>query len=482
MNKNKTIIVFLLILIFGSFLRFYKLDLQSLWLDELVTKRTASLENVQEVINLTAKVDVHPPGFYMISHYWIKIIGSSEIDIRLLSAICGSLAILAVFVLTMKLYSKREALISALLVAVFWFPVYYSQEARPYSLLFLFSVVSTIFYYPLVKKFYRKESSKTINTILYMGSIIVTSYIHYFGTYLVFLQGVFLFLPAIRNKKNFYEWLIIYLTVIIFFLPWIPYMLMQYGGKIAQSRHSGQEFIKMFRYLIFIFNNSKIVLLVTFIVIGFLMIIIFKNKRLKPKEILKSLKIETVFLIAWFFVPLLTIIIISYYIKPVFSFRNMIITYAPVPILISRLVVKADFHKKAKKIIIFLFVIFLLYNLVLTKEYYSKPTKEQFRGVAKFVISEYNPEEKTEIFALTYSKEFFNYYFRIYNSKVRVKYKFEESKDLQTALDKYKLNSFWLISGHKKFTKELLKKLNEKFHLIKQKKFIGAQALLYKRK
>src|SRR4030065_2414431 len=114
MNRTKFLMTLFLILLLGSLLRFYKLDLQSLWLDEIVTMRRANLESVQEILNMATTIDIHPPGFYIILHYWMKIFENSEVNLRLLSAISGSFAILSVFIMAMKLYSKREGLISAL--------------------------------------------------------------------------------------------------------------------------------------------------------------------------------------------------------------------------------------------------------------------------------------------------------------------------------------------------------------------------------
>ncbi len=485
MNKTKLLIPLIIILLLGSSLRFYKLDFQSLWLDELATLRRAEVESVQNIIHMATTIDIHPPGIYIIYYYWLKILPNSEANFRLLSAISGSLAILAIFILAMRLYSRKEGLISALIVAVSWFPIYYSQEARPYSLLFLFSIINSIFYWQLVNKFYLNHSESWINSTLYILSASITMYIHYFGTYLIFLHGIFLLIIAVREKKYFYEWLIIYSLIFILFLPWLPSMIFQLKGGVGTGIYSAPNFEELFNYMIYINNNYRIVIFITFLLTISLFLSIYKNKKFRVLEIFKSLKIETIFLLTWFMIPLLIIVLFSHLVKPVFSFKNMIIAYAPMPILLSRLIVKSNFNNVTKNLFIFLFISFLIYNLVFVQQYYSKPTKEQFREVVKYVISEYNQEQKPDIFALSYASEYFDYYFQKFNTNIKVNECVQienENEEIEAALSRCYSNKLWLMSAHKLPNEKLLKIINMNYHLVHQKNFIGAQAALYTHK
>ena len=226
-------------------------------------------------------------------------------------------------------------------------------------------------------------------------------------------------------------------------------------------------------------------MLVTFLSAIILIINIYKHKKLNVIEIFKSLKKETIFLLIWFFAPLLIIVLFSHLVKSVFSFRNMIIAYAPMLILFSRLIVKSNFHEITKNLFVFLFVSFLLYNLLFIKQYYSKPTKEQFREAVKYVISEYNHDQKADIFALTYHEEYFNYYFRNFNSDIRVNECVEirnKNDEIEAALSRCYSNHLWLLSGHQLPSAEFLKIINKNYKLVDQKNLIGAQAILYIRK
>ena len=105
--KKIHLIILPLIFAIGSFLRFYNLDFQSLWLDELISMVVAKFDSIQGISHITEVSDVHPPGYYILLHFWINVFGDSEIQIRMLSAIAGSASILAIYFLAAQLYSKK---------------------------------------------------------------------------------------------------------------------------------------------------------------------------------------------------------------------------------------------------------------------------------------------------------------------------------------------------------------------------------------
>src|SRR5215210_1747579 len=123
------------VMLLASVLRFYGLEIQSLRFDELETWRYAikSPPGILEATGVSGS-DPHPPGYYLFIHYWMQLAGDAEWALRLPSAVAGVLSVLVTFLLGRRLYSAREGLIAALLMTVLWAPIYYSQEARAYSL------------------------------------------------------------------------------------------------------------------------------------------------------------------------------------------------------------------------------------------------------------------------------------------------------------------------------------------------------------
>jgi hypothetical protein len=126
----------------GTALRLHALDSQSLWLDELFTWRDASHSDVREVVAATVR-DVWPPGFNILMHWSVRAFGDSEFALRFPAALAGILCIPAIYALGRRLYTTREGLVAAGLMAVLRVAIEYAQEARAYSLLILLAIVAT---------------------------------------------------------------------------------------------------------------------------------------------------------------------------------------------------------------------------------------------------------------------------------------------------------------------------------------------------
>ena len=76
---------------------------------------------------------------------------TSEQFLRSISALAGLAAIRVCYLLGRELFDRRVGYVTALLVAVSPFAVWYSQEVRNYSLLILFSAAATLFVYRAVE-------------------------------------------------------------------------------------------------------------------------------------------------------------------------------------------------------------------------------------------------------------------------------------------------------------------------------------------
>ena len=173
-NKNYVFIFLFLILALSVFLRLYKLDFKSLWIDELYTIVPANPNNDLESIVRYCKSD-QPPLFFFLLHYWFKIFPYSPFFGRLLSVVIGVLGVAAMYFLGAEIKNRETGLYASALSAINYFHIYYSQECRFYSLLFLLTVVSFIFFLRSLK--YKTKK----NYLLYVLSTIGLLYTQYFG-------------------------------------------------------------------------------------------------------------------------------------------------------------------------------------------------------------------------------------------------------------------------------------------------------------
>jgi uncharacterized membrane protein len=125
-------------------IRLYRLDGRSLWLDEILTSQPAHLAGPAQVITWSQAAINQMPLFYMFT-WFLGHWGDGAVILRLPAAIAGTLLVPTVFLTGRSLFGSRAGFMAALLIAVLPFAVWYSQEARNYSLLMLMTTLQMYF-------------------------------------------------------------------------------------------------------------------------------------------------------------------------------------------------------------------------------------------------------------------------------------------------------------------------------------------------
>jgi mannosyltransferase len=103
------------------------------------------------VLTVIAK-DVHVPLYFVGLHFWEVIFGTEVFTIRFFSLIFFLISIPTIFYLAREAYSSRVAYSTALISAVSPFLNWYGSEARMYSMLYLFTVLSHFLFIKLWKR------------------------------------------------------------------------------------------------------------------------------------------------------------------------------------------------------------------------------------------------------------------------------------------------------------------------------------------
>jgi uncharacterized membrane protein len=86
-----------LIILAGAFLRLYKLDFQSIWLDEIHTLNDANpAHSLNEVYDSLASADLHPPLYFYMVHFLFLLFGYTAFVARLFSAVIGIYSLFAI--------------------------------------------------------------------------------------------------------------------------------------------------------------------------------------------------------------------------------------------------------------------------------------------------------------------------------------------------------------------------------------------------
>lgn len=118
----------------GGLLRLLFIGTDGLWLDETFSIWLAS-QDLPDMLHWIARLDGHPPLYYLLLHAWIAFQGDSAYYVRSLSALFGTAAIPVLYLTGKRISGVGMGLVAAVLLAFSPFNIYYAQEARMYTLL-----------------------------------------------------------------------------------------------------------------------------------------------------------------------------------------------------------------------------------------------------------------------------------------------------------------------------------------------------------
>lgn len=241
--KNK-FTLFFIILGLQLILNSYKIGDNSLWFDETFSVNSAN-RSISEVINIS-KTDPNPPLYPLFLHFWIKLFGISEFAVRFLSAFAGSLACSFLFLLALRFFNWQTAVFSMLMYFSSNIIFYYSQEARTYSFVLLFVVLSNYCYLRLTEEINVKKG--IIYSVLLGLLNIGLFYLHMLSCFSIIAQVIafpFFFLKiqkasnessklVLKLNFDFLKYYVLAgLVSIIVFLPWFSrfMFLVKEGGQ-----------------------------------------------------------------------------------------------------------------------------------------------------------------------------------------------------------------------------------------------------------
>ena len=392
LDMIKTNKLLFLILAIGAILRFYHADFQSIWLDEILSMNNSNPKlTMKQFYDGIMFWEFIPHMYFLILRFVFEIFGYTTLVARIFSAIIGVFGVHAIYLLGKELFNKRSGLIAAALLAVNFFHISYSQEIRPYGMLFLFTVLS---FYRLVI-FIKKPSF--LNGIYY--GIFAALYLncHFFGFITLFSQYlillVFLIKSAKENRMKFFLFCLVsaVVTLIIFFPAHEALLRVTEIKSFWLQKPGPDAFTSMFKEF---FGQSEMVLFVINCVVIFYFINLFQEKAsdLKYNTIIENRIIFSfILLFIWLSVSLLIPLLRSYLDVPMILSRYFI-NLLPVLILVITIGINFIKNNLIKAVVIICLLLFSLIDLFVVKNYYNTVTKSQFRELSKEIISR-NPDK-----------------------------------------------------------------------------------------
>lgn len=225
------------LLVFAFALRMINLNGRPLWYDEAFTALYSEQSFETMFYGTVTQVDgaaaeEHPLFFYSLLHLWIELAGLSPVAVRFLSVLLGTASVAMVYRLAWQLFDRQIAILAAFIAVLAPFHVYYSQEARMYSLLGFAAITATYF---LVLAWTR---GRWLDWLAFSVFGAMTLYTHNLGFALVLGLDLWVlwcwFRPRGRRWRNLRPLLLSHLLMLILFAPWLAILPSQFG-KIQQA-------------------------------------------------------------------------------------------------------------------------------------------------------------------------------------------------------------------------------------------------------
>ncbi len=461
-------------------MRLWKIDFQSLWLDELHTMNESDPDITWEKMLFYLKCcDPHPPLHFFLSKVSFTLFGHTALTARLISAIAGTVSVWGMYLLGKEILNSKLGLIAAVLTTVNYYNLFYSQEARNYILAFLFAAFSFLFLIRLLKKMTIK------NSILYALFSLLLLYSHYYSLFVLASQIVlilfFFFYTEKAEKKTYIKRFLLSGSLIgVGYAPWLPYLQETSNISSFWLGPVGDNFISEFFFTYF-GNPALLKQLLVILLLGYLFSVFYVEKPhtlnpAKSNPLLFSFIILSTWIIITYLIPYLRSILVI----PMLFPRYTIVVLPAFLIAIAYGICLINF-KIVRTIILSLFIIFSLINIVIVRKYYSDVSKTQFREMTKFVVE--NNKENYPIIDELVSWQH-QYYFKAFKFKPTI---LEGSKlnvvdsILAGKNPKYVLNGFWIVGAHgeQPLTSDQRKELDSAYAMTMEQKFHDAWAQLY---
>ena len=477
LKLNIVLIVLILILFCGAFLRLKGLNFQSLWFDEICSVTRANPDLTLNQIYNNYQIDPHPPFHPIILHYWMKLFGYNEFSPRLLSSLFGILGIFILYLLGREVAGKQAGLISAAITAFNYYHLTYSQEVRPYVFAFLFSALSFLFFIRLVKTQTRK------NMILYSLSSVFLIYTHYYGLIMLLSQYIALIIYVFTIRSDIRRKLLTHFSfsgilISILYSPWIPTVIKMLKKKDHFTKKPAPDFFILY-FKTYFGNNSYLTIISAVIILCLLIFLFLRSNGFQFKAVsLKKpeLTIPLFFCVIFFslYIPYMR----SIWTFPFLHHKYTITTFALIIPLIAAGI--SLFRENFLKYFIIITIILVsIFNIIGERAYYKKVSKRQWRAVSKHVLRLRSKNRPCIYFAK--KKDHYQFYFDLYKSGIKILPSEIELLNL-IFLQKKPVNICILVSHGGLPKKSFMNIIYKNYTLSKKKKCYGAEALYFRLK
>jgi hypothetical protein len=218
----------------GAALRLWGFAAQSLWYDEWLTAEAASgsLGHLRRYVTEQAGI---PPTYFAIMWTWARVFGTSDAALRFPSVLVGVALVPVAYGALLELGQRRAAArVAALLVAVNPMLIWYSQEARPYSLLALLGALSLWLLARLARSTRTAETARTgflrdLAAWAFVAALAIA--VHYVAVFLIAAEAVVVLRVLVRRRPGPRDVLVGSLPAVVVLAALAPFGAKQFSQR-----------------------------------------------------------------------------------------------------------------------------------------------------------------------------------------------------------------------------------------------------------
>ena len=419
MKKDRIWLILILFVAFG--LRLFRLGEQSLWYDEGVTWMLSQMRSITDLIQWTA-ADIQPPLYYLLIWATDIQLGGSEWALRFPSVLFNTLTIPLLYILARRLATPHTKIslpfLTILIFAVSPLMIYYSQEARMYTLLVFEATLASY----LLLKIFDNRSQSPRHPFFYALTISAALYTHYFAAFLIVVHGLYFGLILWQRgwtKSRLIQAGQMFGLAALLFGPWLPTLF----GRLGDDPSYWPGALKLdeaIRKVFISFSIGETVFEQTggALTLGYLVILIICGLWLTlpapsddlPSRINRGSLINQhlyLFLALWLLLPIMAILTLSYR-SPKFNPRYTLVAYPAFCLILATALTylrKRQYINRSKKflprllfpnLILTVFILFILGTSTFSLyNWFTDPrfSKDDFKAMAQFVQERIAPDE-----------------------------------------------------------------------------------------
>ena len=269
---DKNLIYIFIILTSVSLLRIYNLNYESFWIDEILSFWIADPNlSLNQTIDRHNNLEQVPILFNFILKYFFKIFEYNHLAGRYLTSFFNIFSLILCLILISEITNnKKSVLFFSILICFNIYLFKYSQELRVYSLLFLLTSLSSLYFVKITK------NDSKFNYLLFFIFTLLSILSHPFALIVFFSMITYSLVISyngrIVNKLNITLFILLILSFcyyLIYFLnlneitSWIPqvdikFFTNYFFSKFFGSRILGIIYLIIFLYLIFVLRKKII--------------------------------------------------------------------------------------------------------------------------------------------------------------------------------------------------------------------------------